>query len=362
MNLAALFAGGIAAGIAAGTTSCAAVQGGLLVGVTRSGSAVTAVGAFVAGRLGAHIAAGALLGLVGSAVQPSPRARAALLVAAGVAVLIMALRLLGKPRASACGTHAAGPHTSLHAHTEASPQTGDRPLPRHRNLSRALALGLATILVPCGVTVSLEVVAVSTGSALDGAAILGGFALGTTPAFAALGLLLRGLASARLAAVAGVVALAAGAITVVSGLRLGGWLSEPGAFAAAPAPAVAPADAQAQAAPAATSTGVPRATATGASGGYQRVTVWATREGFRPGLVTAAAGRPTDLVFRTNGNDGCTRSVVIGDRDVVLPVTGEVTVRLPPQPAGRLRYACGMGMFVGFISFEPVRGPQSSSQ
>jgi hypothetical protein len=176
------------------------------------------------------------------------------------------------------------------------------------------------------VTVSLEVVAVSTGSALGGAAVLAGLAIGTVPAFAALGLLLRGLASTRLAALTGVVAVAVAVLTVASGLRLGGWLPELGS------PAVA-------------------GQAVSAADGTQKITIWATGEGFRPGLAAAAAGRPIEIVFRTQDNRGCTRSVAIGDRDVVLPVTGEQVVRLPPQTPGRLRYACGMGMYVGFIDF-----------
>ncbi|WP_067129148.1 hypothetical protein [Microtetraspora malaysiensis] len=72
MGPAALFASGLAAGLAAGTASCAAVQGGLLVGLVRptgtrsgpsaragpstgttteAGANTAAVGAFLTGRL-----------------------------------------------------------------------------------------------------------------------------------------------------------------------------------------------------------------------------------------------------------------------------------------------------------------------
>ncbi|RGA00672.1 sulfite exporter TauE/SafE family protein, partial [Microbispora triticiradicis] len=155
-----------------------------------------------------------------------------------------------------------------------------------------------------------------------------GLALGTAPALAALGLLLRGLATTRLAALGGVAALAAGLFTAGSGLRLGDWLPEIGSPAAAAARASIGAD------------------------GVQRLTVWATDRGFRPGVAVATAGRPVEIVFRTSGDRGCTRAVAVDGRDVVLPVTGARTVRLPARPEGRLRYACGMGMYVGFIEFE----------
>ncbi|WP_433499939.1 sulfite exporter TauE/SafE family protein [Sphaerimonospora sp. CA-214678] len=400
MDPAALLVGGLAAGLAAGTASCTAVQGGLLIGLVgpsrhrtatpscrhpahiESGSPhrtdtghkagtgpatadralsggsrrdLTVVGVFLSARLLSHLAAGALLGLVGSAVQIGPRARAVFLVAAGIAVLAFAVRLLlADRRPSGCAAHGSGDHS---AHGSAQGQTdGSAHRSAHGSahgfacvtrgaakpgepagILRATALGLATILVPCGVTISMEVVAVSTGSALGGAAVLGGFAIGTVPAFAALGLLLRRVAGRRpgaLTMLAGVAALAAGIFTVGSGLRLGGWLPDLGPAAASATFARQGPD------------------------GVQRLTIWATAGGFRPGVVRAVAGRATEIVFRSHDNRGCTRALSIDGRDLVLPVTGEQSVRLAPREPGRLRYACGMGMYVGFISFEKIPASQ----
>ncbi|GAB3134173.1 sulfite exporter TauE/SafE family protein [Microbispora hainanensis] len=387
MNPAALFAGGLVAGLAAGTASCTAVQGGLLIGLVAPSNGpshspshgpsggLPPVAAFLAGRLAAHTALGALLGLAGAAVQVGPRTRAALLVAAGTVVVVLAVRMLrrrrcapvrtapetagGDPRECSCpdGGHAQDrtpPKSALPDNTSpprgpalpggaprgraplggAARGTGFSGIAAHSpTLVRAGVLGMATILVPCGVTIGIEVVAVGAGSALGGAAALAGLALGTAPAFAALGLLLRTLVSTRLAVLAGIAALAAGLFTVGSGLRLGGWLPdvslpEFGSPAAAAGRALTGTD------------------------GVQRLTVWATPEGFRPGIAVAAAGRPVEIVFRTKDNRGCTRTLAIDDHDVVLPVTGERVVRLAARPEGRLRYACGMGMYVGFVRFE----------
>lgn len=374
MNPAALFAGGLVAGLAAGTASCAAVQGGLLIGLVSPGDpgatgaagtagtgrasrttgaaratrdvrdALPAVAAFLTGRLAAHTALGALLGLAGSAVRLGPQTRAALLVAAGIAVTALAVRMLARRGRAGCAAappghlgcshgdtqdtaHASTARTST-THASTTHASTARTSTAHAGTARAAGLGLATILMPCGVTVSLEVVAVSAGSAPGGAAVLAGLALGTAPALAALGLLLRGLATTRLAALGGVAALAAGLFTAGSGLRLGSWLPEIGSPAAAAARASIGAD------------------------GVQRLTIWATDRGFRPGVAVATAGRPVEIVFRTSGDRGCTRAVAVDGRDVVLPVTGARTVRLPARPEGRLRYACGMGMYVGFIEFE----------
>ncbi|MEN3540129.1 sulfite exporter TauE/SafE family protein [Microbispora sp. ZYX-F-249] len=381
MNSAALFAGGLAAGLAAGTASCAAVQGGLLIGLVSPrrdfasppgntdgpSSALPPVTAFLVGRLAAHTALGALLGLAGAAVRVGPGTRAVLLVAAGTVVVVLAVRMLRRRHEAGCAPGGEGPECTTGSgpspgrpctdpgHGQAcAPAYGTAPAARgavppgttapwnvtrggarSRTLVRAAGLGMATIFVPCGVTVGMEVVAVSAGSASGGAAALAGLALGTAPALAALGLLVRTLASTRLAALAGIAALAAGLFTVGSGLRLGGWLPDLsqarfGSPAAAAGRALTGTD------------------------GVQRLTIWATAEGFRPGIAVAAAGRPVEIAFRTRDNRGCTRTLAIDDRDVVLPVTGERVVRLAARPEGRLRYACGMGMYVGFVRFERV--------
>ncbi|MBG0813211.1 sulfite exporter TauE/SafE family protein [Planomonospora sp. ID82291] len=363
-----LFTGGLAAGLAAGTASCTAAQGGLLAGLASgarrsprgrgtpgepsgsggapggtsrsraapdgtpggpnppagggpSGTAggvcrtpagqsgPKAVALFLAGRLASHVAAGVLLGLVGSAVRLGPPVRAALLVAAGIAVAVFGLQSLVR------GSAPCPPVVS-------ALRAGPAPSAR-----RAVLLGAATVLVPCGVTLSTEAVAVSSGSAAGGAAVMAGFAAGTAPAFALLGLVLRRVAATRLAALAGVAALVAGLWTAGSGLRLGGWLPSPGGAvgAAAAASPVRPVGAD----------------------GVQRIDVWATDRGYRPGIATARAGVPTEISFHLAGTPGCTRSLTVDGRDVALPAV----VRLAPRRPGSLRYVCSMGMYVGFITF-----------
>lgn len=327
---AALFAGGLAAGLVAGTTSCTAVQGGLLIGLAgrRDGgkrrSAGPVVPAFIGGRLASHMVVGALLGLLGGVVRIPPEARAVLLVGAGTAVIVFAVRLIRNTgRAASCSSH--------HAPAPSPPVGGlARPAP----WMRAGLLGAATVLIPCGVTLSTEVIAVSSASWFGGAAVMAGFVTGTAPAFALLGVLVRRIASTRLAVIAAAAALVAGSVTVLAGLRLGGWLPDLGA------PATATAGAQRR------------------PDGTQVVTVWSTAEGYRPGVVSIEAGRPAEIVFRTLDNQGCTRTLTIQGRDITLPVTGEATVRLAPQGPGRLRYVCGMGMYAGFIN---VSQPASSA-
>ncbi|MEV0198583.1 sulfite exporter TauE/SafE family protein [Nonomuraea sp. NPDC050691] len=358
MQAAALLVTGLAAGLVAGTASCTAVQGGLLVGLTdrrspgpgpgrpaggqadagpdgaggrgpavadpdradEGGPVVAArlvVGWFLLGRFTAHTVLGALLGWLGAAVQPPPAVRAALLVGAGCAVVVFAVRLLRGPR-PACAPYG----TSRLSGAREGLGRGRGWLARRRPLTLAGTLGAATVLVPCGVTLGVEMAAVTSASAVGGAAVMAGFVTGSAPAFALLGYVLRRVSRSRVARLAGVVALAAGLWTTGSGLNLGGWLPGGGT---PPAEAVTGEEPPARG----------------------PVTVWATRDGYRPGLVTAPAGVPVEIVFRLADPGGCTRTVTVDGRDVPLPAT----VRLPPQPRGTLRYVCAMGMYTGFITF-----------
>jgi sulfite exporter TauE/SafE len=60
------------------------------------------------------------------------------------------------------------------------------PARSHAALAPAL-LGVATVLLPCGVTLSVEALALATGSPWRGAAIMAVFVVGTSPLFAILG-------------------------------------------------------------------------------------------------------------------------------------------------------------------------------
>lgn len=286
MEAAALFGSGLVAGLVAGTASCTAVQGGLLVGLAGARDRA-ALGWFLAGRLASYTVVGALLGLAGSAVKPPPQARAVLLVAAGILVIAFAVRLYRR-----CGCEPT----------------------RHRfaGLGPPL-LGAATILVPCGVTIGMELVAISSGSPFAGAAVMAGFVAGTAPVLGVLGWLVRRVTRTRLVKAAAVLAVAAGLWTAGTGVSLGGWLP-------------ATADTTANLSPV--------------------VTIWALRDGYRPAAVEAPAGVPVEVVFKLVDR-GCTETVAIAGKDLALPAT----LRLPPQRPGTLRYSCGMGMYTGFIRF-----------
>jgi sulfite exporter TauE/SafE len=138
------------------------------------------VGVFLAGKLLSHVALGAALGAFGAALQPPPRVRAILLLAAAALMVVFAAEMLGLRAVSRWAPR--------------PPLRGVRLVRRSSRQAWAVTpavLGVATVLVPCGVTLSMELLAITSGSVLGGAAVMAGFVAGTAPLFAALGYLLR---------------------------------------------------------------------------------------------------------------------------------------------------------------------------
>jgi sulfite exporter TauE/SafE len=343
-------------GLFAGGVTCAAVQGGLLAGlITRqravqvgSPGARTAthalspsaglhrgrlvddlfpVGAFLTGKLISHTVLGALLGALGGVAQLSLGVSTAVQLLAGAVILVFGLAQLGVP--------------GLRRITIEPPLSFSRLVLRSARSQAAFApglLGLASILIPCGVTLSVEALALTSGSALAGAATMAVFVVGTSPLFTVLGYAVRKAATAwrgRLALVTGIVLVAMGLFTINGGLELAGSPLAASRLAAAIAPNQPASD-----------------TAATVADGHQTVHITATSDGYSPAATHAQAGIPTTLLVRSDDAQGCIRSFTIPDLGVqkILPANGESRIDVGELRPGTLAYACGMGMYTGTIT------------
>jgi hypothetical protein len=200
-------------------------------------------------------------------------------------------------------------------------------------------LGLATVLIPCGVTLSVEALALTSGSALAGAVTMAVFVLGTGPLFAVLGYAARKAATAwrgRLAALTGLAVISLGLFTVNGGLELAG-----SPLAASRIPQTVGLVGSA-----------PDLSTVSAVDGHQVVVITATSSAYSPDNIQVRAGLPTTLIVRSENAQGCIRSFVIPSRNeqTILPVTGERRIELGTLAPGQLDYACGMGMYTGTIT------------
>jgi hypothetical protein len=83
--------------------------------------------------------------------------------------------------------------------------------------------------------------------------------------------------------------------------------------------------------------------------GKQAVTINVMSSGYNATASTLRIGVPVKLSLVTQGTQGCTRAFTIPSMNLTktLSETGTEVVEFTPTKAGRLSYACGMGMYTG---------------
>lgn len=342
-------------GLLAGGLSCLAVQGGLLAtavahrapgadgGADALRSQTRPVVAFLGAKIVAYTGLGFALGYLGSFLSLSPFLRGLLQVGVGVFMMIVALQLLDL-------------HPALRRLTIATPKRLQRFIrrqARHGSTFTPLILGALTVFIPCGVTQAVALVAMATGNAWSGAAVMLSFTLGTVPLF-----LVLGVAAARIShqvqngfryLSAAVLVLAT--MAIVSGLRMAGWLPVASNGAAGLTPAGSMVGPTVDGTPGHTSSGALASSSTR----VQELTIQVVDHGYVPDRLAAKAGVPIRLKLVTENVFSCARAFTIPALGVerILPPTGVEYVALPAQPPGQLAFVCSMGMYGGSIEVKP---------
>ncbi len=327
-------------GLSTGGLTCLAVQGGLLLGLLAlrqkddealSGwqRLILPVSAFLIAKLVIHSFLGFGLGSLGEKIQLTTNARIWLLSFAALFMVVTGIRLL-KPR--------------WLPWFQISPPAMLRRLVRKSAKSEALLapamLGLLTIFIPCGTTQAMEVAAITTGSAWQGASIMFAFVLGTAPLFFLVGFLAKGstLLQRRLKYVTAAVVITLGFYTFNGVLNL---TDSPYSF-----------QNQKAAWSAALSGGrageSTRTTETADSGPVIEVST----SGYAPNSVTVPTGKEVQLSLVAKGQLGCTSIFRIPKLGIQQQVASRSTTTVAvtfPQP-GKYTFTCGMGMFSGTIN------------
>jgi sulfite exporter TauE/SafE/plastocyanin len=161
------------------------------------------------GRVAAYTLVGALVGALGSVIVFNGYMRGAVQLAAGVFMVLMSLGMMGiLPGLSALGLRLPAPVSRL---------LGKLPL----DGKSPLFVGLLTGLMPCGPLQAMQLFALGSGSAANGALAMLAFAAGTLPLMLGLG----GLASALSARFAKRVMTVGACMVMLFGLLMfsSGW-------------------------------------------------------------------------------------------------------------------------------------------
>lgn len=345
-------------GLTTGGLTCLAIQGGLLATAitapvavnvpaqpkrkSRKAAAQPVTGVrvaqnlwpvvyFLAAKLIAYTLLGFLLGALGSVFQITPAVQGVMQLFVGLFMLATALNMFNV-------------HPVFRYFVIQPPKALTR-LVRNQAKSQSVFtpvfLGVMTVLIPCGTTQAMEVLAISTGSPLVGALILFVFVLGTSPTFLVLGFLatrLRGQFQKWFAVVTAALILLLGLVSLNAGLNLlGSPLAPERLFASLFQPGGWDAPVQAQ-----------------IVDGVQELTINVNDRGYQPNYSIAASDQPLRLRMVTSNTYSCALAFTIPSMGYykTLPITGETVIDLPPQPEGYVFFTCSMGMFSGTIKLE----------
>jgi len=175
--------------------------------------------AYHAGRLVAYATLGAVAGTLGAGVNATMSLQAAVRPAALVGGALLVLWGAGRLLAifGVRMPHAAPPRFAGRVMSGALRRSA------HRSpLARAALVGVLAPLLPCGWLYAFVASAASTGSTLNGAAVMAGFWVGTVPALTIVSLgLHRALGPARrfVPVVTALALIVVGSLTLVHGIR-----------------------------------------------------------------------------------------------------------------------------------------------
>jgi sulfite exporter TauE/SafE len=317
-------------GLTSGGVSCLAVQGGLLASAVSQKnnqlSNKTTVGMFLWAKVMAYTSLGFVLGLLGSKVSFSPTLQGWMQIFAGLYMLATAANLL-----------------KLHPifrYTVIQPPKIIYKLLRNQSRTGELfapgVLGAMTVLVPCGITQGMLVLALTSANPLTAAAIMFAFTLGTTPVFAILGMSAsKFMEKKAFVYITSFIIFILGLVSLNTGQVLRGsahtaqnyWrvlTTVPGEVKAGTVAGVTQDD-------------------------KQEVVIDVKSSGYSPSDITLKVGVPVRLSLKTDNTQGCSRAFTIPALNIFkqLPQTGTEIIEFTPTQKGTLAFTCSMGMFTG---------------
>lgn len=202
-------------------------------------------------------------------------------------------------------------------------------------------IGFLTLLIPCGVTQSMEVLAMSSGNPLLGAGIMFTFVLGTSPLFAILGVGVAKLSEVWSATFMQIAALSLIFLSIAS---------FNGILVVIDAPITLQKIKIALLDPAGVIYTDTNSTAQ-VQGGVQNITLQIQNAGYVPNRLQVKAGVPVNLTLQTTDAYTCASDFVFPEFNVRarLGANDSQTLTFTPTKKGRFTFTCSMGMYTGVL-------------
>lgn len=318
-------------GLSAGGFGCIALQGGLLasaiasrkeiVGDTQNSLIPTVT--FLIAKLIVYAIFGFILGLFGSVLSISDSLRITMQMVAGLYMIIVALSLLDV-------------HPVFRYFIIQPPRFLTR-LVKNQSKSADLfgpaVLGAMTVFVPCGTTLAMEALAISSGSPINGALILSAFVLGTTPIFFGLGYITQKLSDSfrkTFFKLAALIIIIIGFSTFFSAWGLSGL----------PTLSFETGDSNQQTEEKIDQTGVKQ--------DYQ---INILNGGYDPSYIKVKKGSTVKLTLVSDNVYSCSLAFRIPSQNISINLkpTDSRIIEFTPTKTGAIPFSCSMGMYRGTI-------------
>lgn len=348
MNLFAIFL----TGLTTGGISCAAVQGGLLASIIanqkkheldqRPKQVNTIdqldwlpVTMFLSSKLLSHTILGLLLGGIGSVFIISQGLQLTLQIFTALFMFATAMNFLD--------VHPIFRHLAFQAPKFLRHLIKNQS--HSQNLFAPVILGFFSVFIPCGVTQSMEVLAMSSGSAWQGGLIMFSFVLGTAPIFALLGIatakmtewwqeIFNKTAAAILIALAiysfnGVLIVLDSPVTINKITDRISWFFSDERFTQK--------QAENQVAK--------------QVGEVQKITINIKNNGYTPKYFKVKNDVPVELTLASGNVYSCAQAFVFREFDIntMVKSNSNQTFTFTPKEKGKFTFSCSMGMYTGVM-------------
>lgn len=327
-------------GLTLGGLTCMAVQGGLLAsllttsenepGQSSRKQALTIISVFLIAKIIAYTILGFALGAFGSVINISGNLQTSMQLIAGLYMIAVALNLLN--------IH------PIFRYVIFQPPTFLARLIRNKSRSKDIfapaLVGFMTILIPCGTTVAMEALAISSANPFMGASIMAAFTTGTIPLFVGLGYLTTLLGETFKSRF---LKLAAAGVLYI------GLSSVNGALTAFGSPitfqslaANFPITFNSQTAPSSAVQDLPV---------DQNPTIIISSSGYTPNFVRVKKGQPVTLTLVGKNAYSCASAFRIPSLKIARNIQANATevVTFTPSQIGKIPFTCSMGMYTGVI-------------
>ncbi|MCX6783896.1 MAG: sulfite exporter TauE/SafE family protein [candidate division WWE3 bacterium] len=308
-------------GFLASLSTCAALIGSIVLTLSPSfgNKKVTGGAVFNAGRLVSFSLAGALLGLLGSAISLSPTTSSVLTIFISIFMILIGLQMLG---VSALRKFQPPIFRKVTDYIDKKSSTNKLPV--------VFSVGFLTIFLPCGFTLAAEALAIASKNPLSGAITMISFTIGTLPV-----LMLMGIAGSTILK-RPLISKIAGAIIIFMSLSA---LWQALVVLNVPLPQIT-LDNKEQTAGNSVVTN-----------NSQLIKMDVIGAGYSPNTFTVKAGVPVRWEVNSTTSYTCANYLVAPSLNIGKSLQPGVNVfEFTPTTAGQIRFSCSMGMYRGVIN------------